>query len=92
LITVLWDSINAPLLLHTSIDFINVKFLPPKTTSILQLMDKLSYCQFQRFYYKIALKQCICACDCNVDVPIVAELCKIYDMKDAVTNIAAALE
>lgn len=55
-------------------------------------MDKLSYCQFQRFYYKIALKQCICACDCNVDVPIVAELCKIYDMKDAVTNIAAALE
>jgi len=69
----LWDSTNALLLSHSSTDFINVKFLPPKTTSILQPTDKLSYYQFQSFYYKIALKQCACACDSNVDVPIVAE-------------------
>jgi hypothetical protein len=60
--------------------------------SILQPTDKLNYCQFKRLYYEIALKQCVCDCNFNVDVPFVAELCKIYDTKDAVTNIAAALE
>lgn len=83
---------NAPSHPHSMGDWcdnIEVAFLPPNTTSLIQPMDQGVIATFKAYYQRRTMKQLLDATD-GPDKPTIKEFWKGYNIKNAIDNIAAS--
>lgn len=70
-------------------DFINLQFLPPNTTSLIQPMDQQVIANLKAKYHKYMYQQCFQATDGERKVTL-KEFWKAYNIHDAIVNIGKA--